>query len=139
MIDVLELPESKRIIEAAEAKIYSNTGIQVKLCGHLLHVEHEAEYKKLLLKKIVCKVFFTNWDDVLSKKRDRKISNARFTYMYCLRNYFKETFKSIAIQMNRDHSAVINAVNEVKGWYEVKDEIIEKIESVKKQYNDAFL
>jgi chromosomal replication initiation ATPase DnaA len=139
MIDVLELPESKRIIEAAEAQIFANTGMQVKLVAHLRHVEHDLEYKKLLLKKIVCKVFFTNWEDVLSRKRDRKIVSARFVYMYCLKKYFNETLENIAAQMNRDHTSVIHAIHAINDWYEAGDDIIIKIENVKNEYNDAFL
>ncbi len=139
MIDVLELPESKRIIEAAEAQIFSNTGMQVKLVAHLRHVEHDLEYKKMVLKKIVCKEFYTNWDDVLSRKRNRNVAAARHTYMHCLRKYFNEQLVLIADQMNRDHTSVIHAINSIKNFYEVSDPIIKKIENVKQKYNDAFL
>lgn len=139
MIDILELPESKRIIEAAEARIFANTGIKVKLIGHLENMEHELEFKKLLLKKIVCEVFYIKWDDVLSKKRERKVCSARFVYMYLLRKYFNESYKNIAIQLSRDHTSVIHAITSVNNWYDINDDIVTHIETVKQKYNDALL
>jgi chromosomal replication initiation ATPase DnaA len=139
MIDVLELPESKRILEAAEAQIYANTGIQVKLSLHLRHVEHDLEYKKMVLKTIICNEFCTNWADVLSKKKQRKICAARFVYMYCLRKYFQEKLADIAEQMNRDHTTVIHAITAIEDWQKVNDPIVEKIEKIKKEYNDAHI
>ena len=86
-----------------------------------------------------CEVFYTNWDDVLSKKRERKVCSARFVYMYCLRKYFNESLKNIGVQLHRDHTSVIHAINSVNSWYDVKDDIVKQIETVKQKYNDAQL
>lgn len=139
MILVLELPETKRIIEAAEAQIFANTGVEVKLSGHLRHVEHDLEYKKSVLKKIIAKEFDCKWDAVLTDNRNRKLASARQVYMYLVRKYFNETYQLIGWQLNRDHTTVIHAMAKIEGYFKVGDDIIIKIENIKKEYNDAFL
>jgi chromosomal replication initiation ATPase DnaA len=139
MIDILDLPQTKKILEAAEHKIFSNTGIKVKLIMQSKNVEHDLNYRKSVLKKIVTAEFIVTWEDILSTSRQRRIVAARHCYMYCLRNFFLENLKEIGQQLNRDHTSIIHAMAVINGYYDVGDSLVTKIENVKKQYNDVFL
>ncbi len=139
MIDILDLPKTKKIIASAEQQILANTGVKVKLVMQGQNVEHDIRFRKQVLQKIVCNEFLTTWDDVLSISRKTKVVAARHTYIYMLRTSLLENVVDIGRQLNRDHTSILHALNAIKGYYDVKDEIVTKIENVKKQYNDAFL
>ena len=137
LINVFELPETQRIIKAAEAQILSNTGIEVSLTAHLKCTD--IEYKKMLLQKFCCLEFNTNWYDVVSGNRARLQSATRHTYMYLLRTYFKFSLESIGTELGKDHTSVINAIKKINGYYKVGDSLITHIENIKKNYNNALL
>lgn len=74
----------------------------------------------------VCKSFGLNEQDLRSKARSRRISEARQLAMYLCRKYTKESLNGIAQAFGRSHSTVIYAIKKVDQALSRKDSPIRK-------------
>ena len=136
-IDIFSQPSVKNIIESAEKEILNTTGVKIKLHGTLGNVEQMISPKKLKLRVLVESAFKTSWNSIVGQSRVTNIKMARHVYAYLLFMEFREENKSsIGRELNRDHGTIISAINRIKGFYKVGDEIIEKIDTIKKQLQD---
>jgi chromosomal replication initiation ATPase DnaA len=132
--DVLKMPIVVKIIADAEMDILIKTGVEVKLAGQFGNVERTEDYKKTLLRKLVCEAYECTWEGILSESRIKEKKDARHAYIYLLFTEFKGQSKNaIGRELGKDHGTIINALNRIKGFYEVGDSFIDKLELIKKQ------
>jgi chromosomal replication initiation ATPase DnaA len=132
--DVLKMPIVVKIIADAEMDILIKTGVEVKLAGQLGNVERTEYYKKTLLRELVCEAYGCTWEGILSESRIKEKKDARHAYIYLLFTEFKGQSKNgIGRELGKDHGTIINALNRIKGFYEVGDSFIDKLELIKKQ------
>ncbi len=64
--------------------------------------------------EIACNVFAQKMTAVLSKRRNRPISEARHAAIYCIRNKTNITLNECGKIFNRDHTTIIHAIATVK-------------------------
>lgn len=74
---------------------------------------------------------------LLSKKKDRKIANARQIAIYLCFDILDMTTTAIGKKFNRDHSTVIHSINKVEKLKDKSVDIAEEIETLKRMINDV--
>lgn len=68
--------------------------------------------------EFVCDTFGVSKDDLFSKSREYYLIPARFALAWILRNVHKYTMKSIGEYMIKDHSTVVNAIQQFNNMIE---------------------
>jgi len=104
------------IIKEAEEKITKITGCNCKLTENLNREISIEEFKKMIERE-----FDVKFTSIEGRSRINKIVVARHTYIWFSRKHFRKTFPSIAAELNRDHSSIMQAVKAVDNMIETKD------------------
>ncbi|MDO9634248.1 MAG: helix-turn-helix domain-containing protein [Paludibacter sp.] len=71
----------------------------------------------------VAKNFFVKKADIISAKKDRNSSEARFFFVKLTRELNKMTFKEIGLKINRKASSIITAQNRANQLIEIYPEM----------------
>lgn len=70
------------------------------------------------LVELVCQTFDVRKDDLFSKKREYHLIRARFALIWMLRTAHRYTLQSIGEYMDKDHSTIINAIQQFNNMIE---------------------
>ena len=62
-------------------------------------------------------------EEIIGRKRDRKISDARHIYLALVKNNTKLCLKEVGNLINRDHATVLHAVGKIKNLCEIDNDI----------------
>lgn len=123
-----ELPCVKAILQKAEQEIFDLTAAHVVLN---VAVRGQAEDRKEILQHTVCTFFNVGWKDIASRSRSSEIIEPRHVYMYLAQALCGLTPGEAAADCGRrDRTTAIHAFNKIKGYYEVKDSYINKVEAL---------
>jgi Bacterial dnaA protein helix-turn-helix len=68
--------------------------------------------------------------DILSKKRNREIVNARHCIIFILRNKYRLSYSEIGRLMNRDHTSIMYAIDVFEKYMANDDDIRESFNKV---------
>jgi chromosomal replication initiation ATPase DnaA len=88
--------------------------------------------------KVMCHYFDVTKEEVLSKKRHRKIVRARHFFIYFVRLKSKMTLSEIGTVVGRDHTSCTHAINEINSQLTNKfdDAYREDYSTLKRMYDD---
>jgi chromosomal replication initiation ATPase DnaA len=131
-IDINLLPSISKIIQTAEKELTELIGAPV-----ILKVENR--YKPLTsdhLQQLICASFNIHWHQMIGTTKERNVVNARHIYCYISCVHLKKTTVEVGNELNRDHSTVINARENVIAWLKVGDPMIT---AKVRQIEDEFL
>lgn len=96
-----------------------------------------AEHRQVKAEEIiegVATYFSLSTDELVSRTRRQKISNARQKAMYLTREMTNLSYASIGLRFGgRDHSTVIHACDKVKDQLEVRPELEEELKSIRSE------
>lgn len=79
--------------------------------------------KSQIIINAVCDYFVINKKDLSNKSRERNLVLPRHIAMYLIKTKTKATYLSIGQIFKRDHSTVINAMDKINGFLDIKDDI----------------
>lgn len=115
----------------AIVKIISDTQEMLSaLCGTKVTLAMSMNTFEITLTAIqtkVCDMYGVSWAQIAGAGRRTDIVDARFAYCWLCKNFLKMTLKRIAETINRDHTSVIHALNEVQRRMEVGDDAAIKL------------
>jgi len=96
-----------------------------------------AEHRQAKVEDIiegVAAYYSLSTDELVSRTRRQKISNARQTAMYLTREMTNLSYASIGLRFGgRDHSTVIHACDKVKDQLEVRPELEDELSSIRSE------
>jgi chromosomal replication initiation ATPase DnaA len=133
-VNIFEMPLVLTIIQEAEKKIFSVTGKEVKLEGYQPEADH-TNPKKELLRKLIVKHTGLTWNEIKSKSRKNEKVNARFIYSWIAVKILRQSTILTGVDLDRDHSTVINALNEVSKSKKDNSQLWFSVEFIIKQFN----
>lgn len=76
-----------------------------------------------LVTKIVCREMDVTIEELRSRTRIRKISDARQVSMWMIKNKTHLTFSQIGKRFNRDHATAMFSVNQINSYIGIKNDI----------------
>lgn len=132
-LDTSIIPVINKIITDAEATLLELTGYDVELTIKLKSpgTLTRDEASLIMLQKLVCETFNVSWNEVLSKRRNANIVDARHTYLYILITSFGYINFHAAQHLGVDHTTVTHAVKKMKQYIGVGDRVAEKVTFIK--------
>lgn len=92
----------------------------------------EAESKRRYILERVCEEFGCTIDDVRSLVRKRNFSNARRVYSYITRTHLKDSFIRIGMELNKDHSSVIEQIQRMEDFIYTKDSVARTLQKIER-------
>ena len=137
-ININELPVVQNILYQASKKIRAVTGAEITVIikDNINSSLNARQIIKSKTQDFVCQEFGVNWLQILSKSREQERVEARHVYMFLMSNHLKQSLVETGKDCNRDHTTVIAAVEKIKGYYEVGDQIVTRIENLKTKINN---
>lgn len=86
-----------------------------------VNLPNEDELKRLVVKQQCCKEFGIKLSDILKKRGVTNIIDAKMVYAYLTRTHFNDTLHRIAIELELDHTSVINLLRRMDDSIWLKD------------------
>lgn len=130
-LNVMRMPALKQIIAGAEQKILADFGVELTLTPSLKNEVSLIEARHSFLQQEVCNVFNVTWEQILSKSRKNEIVTARHIYIYLCFVMLNFNKTKIARILDKDHTTAINSINVINDFIDIKDGIVDYIESIK--------
>jgi len=137
---VYDMPIVQNILRKAEKEIFDTVGIKMNVVLESIDkIGDSNEIKTEILKQCICKIYAIKWSEIISSDRSRRAVDARHAYMYLAYSMLNHTFKIAGLQCGgKDHTTAVFAVSKIKGFYDVNDSNIIKIEKVKELFNNEY-
>jgi chromosomal replication initiation ATPase DnaA len=128
-IQVSDLPIVKKIINSAQKKIQETTGVNVVLTivEYPFLTGDKNAYIKDYVQKMICNYFKVNWDIVKGACREQHYIDARWAYAYIMVVIYGQSFSKTGKDVDKDHTAIMYAVEKVKGYIYMKTEYAKTI------------
>lgn len=133
------LPQVVQVLVSAENKIRSITGqyVKVKIDRHPDAQELLGDKLKAAVRAMICEVFNVSWQQITGGSRKGNIVNARHCYMYILHHHLKYSSSETGDDCLRDHSTVLAAVQKINGFYDIGDDMTQKLNHIKNRVDNV--
>lgn len=75
-----------------------------------------------VIRKKVTEYYQVDWADVLSPNRKPQLVQARHAYIYICRKVLRHSLNTIAANVRREHTTVLNALQDMEEKISIRDE-----------------
>lgn len=135
MLNIYQAPGVQDIIFAAQSEISNIMGKDIQLIPQEVLTklpERTLQERDIKLRSIICDACDVTWQQLTSKRRDRRFVLARQLYCVYARNLFKFSLKHIGFIIGeRDHTTVIHSCQTINDLVAVEDiAVMEKMNQI---------
>lgn len=90
----------------------------------------DPDRRRKIILEMVCEEFGCTEQEIRSLVRKRPFSDARAVCSYIMRTHLKDTFIRIGMELNKDHSSVIEQIKRVEAFIYTKDLVAKKLRKI---------